>query len=489
MNIPQRKNIVFSIKLFLFTVLSILIRGYHYGVGNQVHYFNFAFYRHYPGIYPDDYLFRIHNLPYTVFVDAINLLLNIFGENELVFFQVYVAILFLFYLAIYKIADQFFHKPGVSAMVLTLFIYPIPIGGSITQTVEQSLIPRFVAETLLLYAMYFIIVKKYILSSVAAAVGFLFHPLTIIIYVPTVLLNFGFDILRRTGTKRVHFLEQSWKMVILPLVLFTIISAPILFKFLSADPQGGVFVDPQWETVIRERLPYLYLWNWSLINYVAIAGMVMVFVFYRRIFARPLEGTVKAIVSASMMLFSLAFISALFDIRPILQLQQARSLYLLVIFLLICAGGSIGAMISEKALVRAGMVIVLLSALLCYPVRMQDGWLWRISRSDYQKAALWAKDHSSSDSLYLVPIDGFGFRFWSKRPVFLEFKEGGDSLYDRYFATVWYSRKKLVETNSLTDPAFIATLKNRYGIDYIVTIQSIPERLVYRNATYRIYKL
>ncbi|MBI4009145.1 hypothetical protein HY357_02840, partial [Candidatus Roizmanbacteria bacterium] len=169
-----RSYIGIIVKLIIFTLFSIIIRGYQYGSGNQVHYFNFAFKKFYPGLYPNDYLFKTHDLPYTIFVDFIYIVLKIFGENTFIFFFIYFFFLFLFYLAIYLIFDFFFKNRKVSAIILLFFIFPIPIGESTINTLEMSLMPRFIAEIFLLLSIYFILIKKNVLSPIFAGIGFLF---------------------------------------------------------------------------------------------------------------------------------------------------------------------------------------------------------------------------------------------------------------------------------------------------------------------------
>ena len=151
--------------------------------------------------------------------------------------------------------------------------------------------------------------------------------------------------------------------------------------------------------------------------------------------------------------------------------------------------GSVLEKISIKRLYKIAAITVFISLIFCFSGRKQYGFLWNNPLTEYQKAALWAKNNTSNESAFLVPINEFGFRFWSKRSVFLEHKEGGDSLYDRNFAMEWDKRKDLINANPEFSKEYVETLKRDYKIDYIVTTLNLPEILVYKNDKFFVYEI
>lgn len=485
-----QQHVGIIIKLIFFTLFSILVRGYQYGSGNQVHYFNFAFHKFYPEFFANDYLFKIHDLPYTIFVDALYAVLRIFGENPFIFFLIYFLFLFLFYLAIYLIADYFFKNKKLSILMLLFFIFPIPIGGSTISTLEKSLTPRFVAEIFLLFSIYFLLLKKHIVSPLVAGIGFLIQPVILLSYIPVAALSGIFENMSTFSFKNIVNIPKSvFKSVGSKILIFLLVGSPMLFKFISGQ-EGSVFIDAEWRSILYDRLPYIFIWRWSIINFVALFAICIFFAFYKRIFKQKLHPTVKAILFVSMAFFVAAFLSSVFDFRLGLQLQLTRNLYLLVVFTIIFGIGSFLARLSMPSLQKTTLAIIFFSVALSFPTRTEYGIFWINPLDDYQKAAIWAKNNTPKDSAFLVPLDEFGFRFWSKRSVFLEHKEGGDSLYDRSLAIEWNKREELIENNREFSGEYITTLKNEYNIDHIVTKQEIPGlAIVYRNSKFIIYRI
>ncbi len=468
------------LKLIIFTLFSILVRGYQYGSGNQVHYFNFAFHKFYPNLFQGDYLFKIHDIPYTIFVDFLNVLLKTFGENAFIFFVVYFVFLFFFYWSIYSISNFLFQNKKISGLILLLFIFPIPIGGSTIYTVEKALTPKLVAETLLLLSIYFLLAKKFIISALVAGFGFLFHPITLIAYGPIVLLNNLFESKES---------RESWKKVLLIIGVFLIVSSPILIKFVLNGQGGGIFLDYEWMKIIKDRLPYLFIEEWSLINFLVIATISLFFIFYKFVFKHKLNSVVKSIVFVSLIIFAISFISSFTGFRLGLQLQLARNLYLFVVIFLVFGAGSFLSFLSETNLKRVAVLFVVLPVILSFPKRGEFGIFWINPIEDYEQVALWAKENTSTESVFVVPLDEYGFRFWSKRAVFVEQKEGGDSLYDRNFAIEWNKRQELINDKEFTNE-LVEKLKTEYEVSYIVSSKEQNNlNEVYRYKKYYVYKI
>lgn len=486
-----QKNLGTALKLILFTLFSIMVRGYEYGDGNQVHYFNFAFHRFYPEFYSSDYLFKLHDVPYTIFIHFLYVVLKIFGENSFVFFTIYFLFLLLFYTAIYLITTFFFKNRTISLITLLLFIFPIPIGGSTINTVEKSLIPRFVAEIFLMFSIYFLFIKRNVLSPVLAGIGFLFHPITLIPYIPIVILSPFFENMHIFSLKEVSkVLKKCWKPIILKVSIFLIVAGPILCAFILSGQSGTLFMDASWKSIVLERMPYVFVTQWSVINFLLLFSTCIFFGTFTHFFKKKINPTVQAILFVSLGFFTLAFLSAIFTFRLGLQLQLARNLYLFVVFALIYGVGSALARLSKVNLKKASIILLIISVALCLPGRNRYGILWVNPLSEYQQAAIWAKTNTPNDSLFIVPLDTSGFRFWSKRSVFLELKEGGDGLYNRNFAMVWNDREELIEEERQFTITYLLELKKEFNVSYILTTQDISGlTAVYKNKKYTLYKI
>ncbi len=459
--------------IFLFTVFSIIARGYEYGVGNQIHYFTYLNYFLDPSLYQNDYLLKMHTIPYTIFITVLKFLpLNIFGL-QLTVFILYFILLYIFYLGIYLIVKNLFSNKSIPWITLFFFIFPIPVGGSSIDTVEKELNPRFVAESFFILSIYFLIVKKTVISSITAAVGFLFNPLILVPYIPIVTISWLFKYLKT-------------KQFVISAVLFTVISSPLLNVYVFTQKQVSFFIDKEWKDLIIERLSYIFALRWSLVDWVLLFIMVIFFVIYARFY--KLNAVLKASIITGLLLVAGNIISDIFSLRIGVQLQLTRDLYLVELIAIIL-GVQILSILVPKYLYRfLPFIIVTVGLTLTFNSRISDGILWYTPLNDYEKTAVWANTNTTKDSLFLVPLDYTGFRFWSKRSVVVESKEGGDSLYDRSFGIEWDRREDLIENNYyMMDLKRIESLRKTFRFNYLVTTETLPVQVAFTSGSWKIY--
>lgn len=483
-----KENIRLWIFICLFTLISVLVRGYEFGGGNQVHYFNYAFYTQYPGMYPDDYLFHLHSVSFTVFIPFLVMILQFFGESQLIFFCIYSSFTFIVYLTLYRISATLFHKPLISAFILLLFIVPIPIGGTTIYSIERSLTPRLIAEMFLLAAMYSLLRKKEWVSSIFSGVGFLFHPITILPFVPILFLTKYFGSRTSARGKGVYrALVDTFRAAWVPVGLFLLVASPILRSYAFSGQHAPLFIDAKWREVILERLPYLFIWRWSWFNFVLLGGLWYIYFRNRTTVLLSKYPLLKAIALTTAAFFFISVVSAAANFRIGTQLQLARNLYLFIVFMLIAGTGSILKRFADKRIKQIGVLVCIAVLAVSIPGRQKFGILWMNPYSDYQKAALWANTYSTVDSIFAVPLSEEAFRFWSKRAVFVENKDGGDGLYDRNLALAWDVREDLIEEDTFSD-MLISRIKHDFGVRYLVTKQKLPYPAVYANATWTIYE-
>jgi hypothetical protein len=104
----------------------------------------------------------------------------------------------------------------------------------------------------------------------------------------------------------------------------------------------------------------------------------------------------------------------------------------------------------------------------------------------------WVVAHTSKNSLFLVPPDGFNtFRIYSKRGIIVSYKDGGAAIYNKAYAATWYQMyqqvKQLYHTKNV-DHLLNFAKKNKVNFlvdDRSDQIWELP--IAYQNEYYIVY--
>lgn len=452
--------------ILLFTLFSVFVRGYQFGVGNQIHYLVYANHQINPALYKTDYLLQTHKLSFTVFPGFI----KVISVNYI--FTAYILALYFFYLMIFKIGESLGFDKKTAWLSLFLLIYPTPIGASSITSVESSLIPRFMGDVFLLITMYLLFKKKFALSLLPAAIGFLFHAPTLLPY--PVILSFL--------ALRGYFKPPKITLWLLPLSL-------LFLPLVLARSQNPLFIDPVWREILVSRMSYIFALKWSWL-WLAITGLIPVFFICAKIIIREkIHPVVIAAVFASFMLFLANIVSDLLSFHPGLELQSTRNLYLAVIFTVLYFAKIITSKFRGPAYVQAFLILFLVSILLPVKNRLDEDVYAFKRPAGYEQIAVWSKTHTPADSLFLVPPEISGFRYLSQRSVVVEHKEGGDSLYSRSLALEWSRRQRLLKNYYNLDTSEIDKLKQEFGMNYLVTTEVLPYPALFSSHNWKIYNL
>ena len=449
----------------------MFIRGYQYGQGNQIHYLIYANYQKSPSLYPRDYLLATHKLSPTLFPSFVNFTTQLTHSQELSALGIYVITLFAFYRVIFKIGQALGFDKKTIWLSLFLFIYPFPVAQSSINTVEASLMPRFLGDVFLLISVYLLLKKRFRLSILPAAIGFLFHPLTLIPY-PLIL-----GILTLTG----YFKPPK---ILYWLFGISLLSLPWAISYYLSQSSNPFFVDPAWREILVSRMPYIFARTWSWKWQVATALIPLFFIYLKKI--HPVAVTA---VFTSYLLFLINIISDLLSIHLGLELQLTRNLYLVFIFLILYTAKTLTSRINKKLLTSVVIVLSIASILLTLKNKSDEKSYAYTPPAGYVNSALWAKTNTPTDSLFLVPPEISGFRFFSQRSVVVERKEGGDSLYSRKLALEWAKRQQRLTDYYNLDSKKINKLITEYGINYIITTQIMPYPTIYSSTDWKVYNV
>jgi len=167
---------------------------------------------------------------------------------------------------------------------------------------------------------------------------------------------------------------------------------------------------------------------------------------------------------------------------------------------------------ANAGVVRTGLALVSMAALglLTIPAQRDDVWVyaardypWREPSDPWTEAQRWVEKNTPVDSLVLVPPWLEGFRTYTRRSEFVEYKMGTLSLFHPAFGQEWAGRMALLTPRQLSGdgyedmalnynalaPAEISAIVERYGITHIIVMASrddLPYRTIYQNLLCRV---
>jgi hypothetical protein len=145
------------------------------------------------------------------------------------------------------------------------------------------------------------------------------------------------------------------------------------------------------------------------------------------------------------------------------------------------------------------LVLIISSVIECYHRYRNNGNVLAVLNiSEWKDVQLWCKSHSKKDAVFITPPYLKGFRIFSERATFSEWKDGTIGLISPTFSIVWWDRmqamgieqKQEVKStyNKLTEKDF-SKLADKYKLDYVITKK--PKKLsfnkLYENKQFNVY--
>lgn len=154
----------------------------------------------------------------------------------------------------------------------------------------------------------------------------------------------------------------------------------------------------------------------------------------------------------------------------------------------------------------ASVAVVMIMTVIIFvdppPITHRIHILYQSPLEDLEKAAIWAKSNTPTDSLFITPpgIEVSGFTLISERSTLGDFKQAGQSILDPQFASIIYKRlgdlgchEQWCIDSSYTsfEAANFRSLAARYGACDVLTpaTQRVDLKQVYENPSYRVYAL
>jgi hypothetical protein len=315
--------------LAVLTVAGVLVAGYHPGTEDDGVYLAAIHHNLNPGLFRVDAEFFALQLQATIFDKVIAASVRMTGlPVSVMVLAWHLLAIFGILAGCYRIASRCFEHASARwcGVALVTVFFTLPVAGTALYMVDQNLHPRAIATALLLFAVDFVLGRRYVMAAVLAAVAFLFHP---------IMAAFGFSLC--------FFLAIPW----IPWPGPNVRSATLVLAFL-AIPMGWIFepTSPAWRVAANTR-NYYFLTRWHWYEWLGAVAPVFILLWFASI-ARRREQTVLERLSTRVAVygvFQLA-VALLMALPPALErlrpLQPMRYLHLLYVLMVLLAGCLIG---------------------------------------------------------------------------------------------------------------------------------------------------
>ncbi len=511
--------------LFFLSAISLLIHGYHYAVSDQAIFIPYILKFQNTLLYPNDILFTQSSATSSIFYFLIAQATKVF-EIQVVFFVGYLIFQFVFIWAIWSLANTLLGNKKLSYIAVLPFLLPKFIAGTSTYTFDTYFGYRAVGLLFFLIFLNLAIQSKFYKSATAAALGMLFHPLSIIPSVALLPAIILFD-----SQKKLRTLTLTGVIVFISLVLLLSISKTNSEIF-------SYFLDRNWLEIIKLRDEYLFPSRWITIEWAALVFyLVVIRLFISRLSTR-IRKNVIIIVCCSLIVFTLNLVLVdLLKLPLVAQLQLVRAVSPLAY---------ISLALSPFFLCGKNIVTKLIGIIIIIALSLNIYWLLGVSLASYiivrvlskekfskkvdprlqlltfvlvlglylslnfttylnlnQKfqlpkamnpwidIQLWAKTNTRIHEKFVVLPRQIGFRIYSERSIVADLKDGAVVMYDPQYAKKWYRINSDFANFYRMDEATFRKLKLKYGFGYIVTTNThkLGFDVAYRNNYFVVYKL
>ncbi len=479
----MKKNL-FSNPFFysiFFTLFSLIIHRYSYGIGDQAVHIPLIEKVIDSNLYPNDLLFTAGQGElsfFYIFIEYIVKMLNF--SIERVFFIGYLIFTFLLYFALYLIGKHYFSKEVWGIVLLSLFfIAPLHVAGTATYTIEISFVPRFVALILSLYAMYFVLIKKYFFVFMILPFVFAIHPIS---FIPIFFILLLIVVNSRHYPSRFNLVLF---ILIFLLINFTLVSN-IYHRFGNNSVING---SQEWIMILRERNFYVFLdqWDykaWISLFLITLPSIYFIFTGNRK---NRLIKLIKIIfVTCVVFTFFQFLFTSVFTLPFIAQLQLAR----IWVFTYLSSSLAVVHFLTKQKINLKILSILAIFILLSFSFIHHKKWYYT-QNSNWITIQKWVSENTDKDCLFLTPFRHQGFRIYAKRSIVAEYKDGTLSFYSQNFANEWKNRLKDTEYWEELDINNLIKLQNKYFFSYLVALngKNIPLKPIYNDIVYSIYQM
>lgn len=485
----------------LFAVLATAnAGGYRYGASDQAFSIPAIVRALNPAAFPRDAALIDSQSRLTIFDEAAAAIVRVTGVSlDTVFIAGYLSTVALLWIALLLIGSRLFPSPWCSVALGAIVTLRHRIPRTSVNSYEPYFYPRMLAFAIGALAVASVLHRRPWIAALLAVASAAVHPTTglwfmVLIGVAMVVLD---PLARRLATVGAVVAAGAavWAVASGPFASsMTVMDADWLAAVASKD---SLFATawPAWAWIANLALPAVLWWV------------------HRR---RTAQGTATD-EDAALVWGALALVALFLLTLPGVAMRwalptefQVSRIFWLVDFLvavyLVAWAGEHFTRAGLRHVVRAVAVgLLLLSAgraAYVMLVEFPDRPLFQVHlrQTPWQEAMDWLKQQPLGIHVYADPGHatkyGTSVRVAAERDVFLEeTKDSAMAIYSRGVAARVLERRLLIAMAQLTrgrdifSPDFVRQLTSHYGVDYVVTEDTLPLRLAYSNSQFHIYAL
>lgn len=472
------------------TLITVMWHGYAFGIGDQVLQLPLISKLLHPGLYTNDAIFPVLYSNRTWIYEVTVFLHNSFHIPVNIQYAIfYILTMFFFYTGVYALSILYFQSKIAAYLSCLLLAVPYPVGGTAMATVEQSFIPRQVAEMLLLWMAIKIIKNKPRLAFGLYVIILFIHPLTaglaLLLFLPLFTL-----IYRRPG--------QNTPVSLFTLYFLISIIYLAVFNHTFADIPKELLAPSAWLNILKLRNFYAFplLWPIRSWTYLGLSLIPLAIYYGKKLFRNKEWGmlekaTFTLILTATLVFIFQILFTSIIPVSWIIPLQLGRIWWLVIIISVIYAGYYLEKFVRSinisPILTTYGIVIAL--AIL---IGMRRQPILVGQSPDWIEVQLWAKTHTTPNCSFLVDFYSQGFRVYSERPIVGEYKDGTLSFYSKKFADIWNAKRELFQGH---DPQWymdnLNSIREKYEFSFVVTDGSVnfSQKPLFNNAYFSIFPI
>lgn len=475
--------------LLLLTLAALLVHGYHpYAEDAEIYVPAIVRLLH-PAFFPVNRAFFETNGHLTLFPELVAWSVRLSHlPLAWVLFLWHVGSIFLFFVAVWKLASKCF--PSASgrwgAVALLAALLTIPIAGTNLYILDQYLNPRSLAAFAVLFAIDAVLERKFLRGALWLVFTVLVHPIMAafgVCYV--VLLSFG-------GRAR------PLRAAVLPALLIPGLLVP--------------HTSPAYLQCFQDHR-FLSLLHWHWYGWLGALAPLAFLLWFARLARRRHRPALERLAATTAVFCLLFFVAALVIAIPsslisLGRFQPLRSLFLVYVLLFLFAGGFLGEAVLKAKPLRWLLLFVPLCAGMAYaqfalfPASRHVEWPGVFPKNPWEQAFLWIRSNTPPQAVfaldpYFLNIPGEdhqGFRAIAERSRLADaVKDWSDAtmypglpLADECLAQV-----QAAEGWEHFKPADFARLQRTYGISWVVLPQPGVPGLAcpYRNSAVLVCQL
>lgn len=464
--------------ILIFTIFSVFfINRYEFGVDYAV-LLPFVKKIMKPELFPSDYFIeQLRHYP-TLLWYIVGYLCKITHiKLEILLFIFYFISIYFFFLGFYLLSGLISNSEEVAILSLFLLLFQ-KHSFALVETIPTSFYNRTPVLPILLFSIYYFLKRNYYLSFLILGIGFLIHPMSASYIFFILLIAVLFEV-REKGIKRFLF----------SLLILLIISAPIIIFGITDHLKISFIPDKNWLEMLRLRSShhiFPFSWDkmlfieglfifisliislkykvekWIFKKIIIIISVILLLCMIGTIFTEIFPLTFVLLLQLFRSFIFLIYISIIMVCNFYFKsyskernyIEKIASLFLIFLliyngkiwklgyFLIICFSIFLAILqfkIKENLLrytILIFLIFVIILSLYSVIVKSKmDFWC-----KDYEDVQRWAKENTKINDVFIVPPHLCGFRIYSERSIYTDWKDGTMLNFNPEFGSEWIRR-------------------------------------------------